>query len=171
MRSHLLFLYSTLFIPTSASNETCVGPRTPDEIATLIFNEETLSSLRTRPSVARVLSINPDSNPAFAPPDIIKLGINIFAVKSLDQKKNEFEVLLLLKQRWNDFRLEYGNGSNNTQGTFCYDMDSNYMERFSMMEFNKIWKPDTIIANLVDEPTTLSEAFWISPAGDVEYYQ
>jgi len=175
----LLFQCLALTITTAAKDETCLGPRTPDEIATLIYNETTLSSLRTRPSVARVLSINPDSNPAFAPPDIIKLGINIFEVKSLDQKKNEFEVLILLKQRWNDFRLMYGNNGNNgnngnsteTEGTYCYDTDSDYMERFSMEEFDNIWKPDIIIANLVDEPNTLSSAFWISPAGDVEYYQ
>lgn len=152
-------------------NDDCNGPRTPDELARLFWSNQTTVTVRTRPAVARVLERDPKSNPAFAPPETIDLGINIYAVKSLDQKKNEFEILVLFKQKWNDYRLDYSSYGN------CYDKnntnitDTDYMERFSMNEFGKIWRPDTTISNIVDEPTALSSAFWISPIGDVEYYQ
>merc|ERR1711862_1085043 len=67
------------------------------------------------------------------------------------------------KQSWNDYRLAYGSYGN------CYGAD--YSEYFSVDEFQYIWRPDSKIANLVDEPTNLYEAFWIKPNGDVEYFQ
>jgi len=165
-----LCAWSSIPIITAAiNNDDCSGPRTPDEIARLLWgndnnNQTKTSNLkRTRPNVSRLLSQNPNANPSLADPETVKLGVTIYAVKSLDQKKNEFEIMMLFKQRWNDYRLDYALYGD------CYTANSS--EQYHMDEFQHIWKPDTSIANLVDEPILLSASFWIMPNGDVEYFQ
>jgi len=82
--------------PLPGSLSSCDGPRSPDELADILWGSSSnyTEYKQTRPNLSKLVSENPTANPSKAEADIIKVAIEILSVKALNQKRNEIELIL-----------------------------------------------------------------------------
>merc|ERR1719296_59969 len=99
----------SLFNYALANNSTsCSGPRTPDQIAEFLWEDNTIPyKKRTRPNLAKLLAENSNTSPSLAEPEKVNVSLTVIAVKKIDQQRGEAEFMLDLSFRWNDYRLSY----------------------------------------------------------------
>lgn len=86
------------------------------------------------------------------------------AVKNVDDKKNEIVIELIVNQYWNDYRLQYETAANCTS-------PEEYFQKFEMIDFPSIWKPEIHVKNLVEKPIDLKGEFYVYPNGNVKFRQ
>lgn len=160
------FLLLILFSSACAYNATeeCNGLRTPDEIADVLWENSSVAyKKRTRPSLAKLLSKNPNANPILAEPEDVNVSLSIISIKEIDQQRGEAEFMLELSRRWNDYRLTYESPDG------CYPDDEGV--GFMTNDLFNIWYPDIIITTQASEPILIASSFWIYANGDVMYKQ
>ena len=154
-------------IHASGNKGFCYTSLTKDELARKLWGSGSNYTewKLTRPSVAKLITETPKANPTLANPDVVKIGIEILAIKKIDELKNEVVIQLITNHYWNDYRLNYETEVN------CLDERYDYYEMFSMADFPSVWKPDTYIMNLVENPTDLKSSFYVYPNGNVKFRQ
>ena len=177
-----LFIFAPLVVEATS---TCRGPRTPGELRKLLWGEGSGYDPRTRPGVAKAAAnmtpaIDNASNisiydgtgglyyegnvlPFEASPDVVRLQIHMLSINEVDQKKREFQVNIWLRQKWNDYRLQYASASQ--RGCFS----DTGREGFPEAMLKEIWAPDIYVANRVKVDSEVAGSFWIYPNGDVAY--
>jgi hypothetical protein len=156
-------VYALLSLPLGlADASSCYGPRTPGQLRNQLWGPDSDYEKNTRPEVAR-LALNESANPGDAAPDVAKVQLHVNALTFLNQKRNEYQINVWFRQRWNDFRLQY----NDTTNGGCFP--DNQREGFREELLNEIWHPDFFIENQVKVDSHVAGSFWVYPNGDVAY--
>lgn len=155
---HFLSILQAIF----CSNDTCYGPRTPTQLANSLWGKGNYTDVDTRPNLSMLIKDNPMANPNLAAPDIIRGGLSIVSINSVNQKRGEVELLVWHYLIWNDYRLAYETLGN------CYPQD--HWAGFQQNHFSSIWMP-YIKINAVSPPIQNAALIDISPDGTVYYYE
>ena len=131
-----LVLLATL-VPYSKA--VCQGPKTPGELRNTLWGPNSGYDRFTRPGVAQaaIAAANVSNTNAVEPfeadPDIVRAQLHVLALTSVDQKRNEYQVNIWFRIRWNDFRLKH---LSDAEGG-CFRSDGR--EGYTTAALNDIW--------------------------------
>ena len=156
----LLLLFSI-----SHAQEGCTGPRNVAELADTLWGEQSQYKQMkyVRPNVSKLEQSNKTANPAHADADNANLQMHVLSVKNVNQQREDMEMVVYLREQWNDFRLKFNTESDG--GCFL----DNEMIGFDTDVIDSIWTPHVVLSNLADEEVKMASSLWIYPNGDVVY--
>jgi len=168
-----------LLVPFTAATS-CTGPKTPGELRDSLWGPGSGYDRFTRPGVAlaaannnNILEINDGDDgsdtadnadalePYQADPDIVKAQLHVLALTNVDQKRNEYQINIWFRIRWNDARLKH---LSDTEGG-CFS--STGREGYDEALLNEIWHPDIYVENQVKIDQAVAGSVWVYPSGDV----
>lgn len=168
-RMSLLLIAVTLSLFPSvvvSFNATCTGPKTPGELRQHLWaGENSKYEKLTRPGFAKWISTSTSETSEvddLPPPDIVQVQLHVISVKSLDQKRGEFQLIAWLRQRWTDPRLAYFTRHDGEYGCFPDKVRQGFPSKY----LSEIWTPDIVIENEVSSGE-MAESFWVYPTGQI----
>lgn len=184
------FIACLLISLPSSFGAGCNGPRNVGELTEALWGEQSQYSKMKyiRPNVSKLdtnkttNSFNAEAdnrmrsntssldanetiaiNPLHAEPDIVTFKMTVLSVKDINQQREEVETMILLRQQWNDHRLQFKTES---QGGCFLDGKS---VGFDVDDAQNIWTPHVVLTNLATYPTKMASSFWIYPNGMVVF--
>ena len=174
--------YSSLS-PRRWSTSQRTRPKTPGELRDALWGPDSGYDKLTRPGVAlaaaqnnAILEINDgtdggDANadnaiePYQADPDTVRAQLHVLALTNVDQKRNEYQINIWFRIRWNDARLKHL--SDEEGGCFSSTGREGYDETI----LNEIWHFGIYVENQVKINPNVAGSVWVYPSGDVVHVQ